>query len=177
MRNGVKGYASSLKFFHWMIALIVMGMLSFSFFLGDLPDAWIPSAFTVHKSFGLTVLGLVILYLINLMRKGKPPLPASVPKWQHYASRIVHSSLFILLLAMPLSGWIMSTAANRSPVYFWLVTLPFPGISPDQTLASFFNKSHKTMALILIGFVIVHIAAALKHHFLDKDEVLKRMLP
>lgn len=170
-------YSSGSKFFHWVIALIVISMLAISFFLEDLPKPYVPTAFMLHKSFGLTVLFLMILRLIWVSYKGKLPLPASVPVWQRFLSRLVQYSLYFFVILMALSGWIMSVAANKIPYYFGLFHLSLPGVEPNKNLAELMNESHETIAWILIVLIILHIAGALKHHFIDKDDVLRRMLP
>ena len=78
---------------------------------------------------------------------------------------------------MPLSGWIMSVAADKIPRYFGLFSVPFPGIAPNKSLADTMSESHEIIAWIIIGFIVLHVAGALKHHFIDKDHVLKSMLP
>lgn len=174
--NKVVAYSAGSKFFHWLIAVIVILMLSGSFFLGDLPKEYQGSAFMIHKSFGLTVLFLMLIRIVWILRHGKPPLPLSVPRWQRFISRVVQYGLYLFILLMALCGWIMSVAAERTPSYFGLFHLPLP-IQPDKALAKWMDQSHKTLAWVLIILVLMHLAGALKHHFIDKDNVLKRMLP
>ncbi|WP_019216809.1 cytochrome b [Legionella tunisiensis] len=78
---------------------------------------------------------------------------------------------------MPLSGWIMSVAANRIPSYFTMFSVPFPGIAPSEALADLMVQVHNTIAWIIIVLLVLHVAGAVKHHFIDKDEVLRRILP
>jgi cytochrome b561 len=169
-------YSRESKVLHWLIAVIVIMMLSLSFFLDDLPDQYRSTAFMLHKSLGLTVLFLMYVRILTIWLSGKPPLPDSVPLIEKMASRSLHYSFYILLIAMPLSGWIMSVAANRVPTFFGLFRLPLP-IEPNKVLASFMKEAHEIMAWILVGMVILHVLAALKHHFINKNNVLKRMLP
>lgn len=176
MRQKVIGYSKGSKFFHWLIAIIVISMLSGSFFLESLPDQYQPSAFMIHKSFGLTVLFLVLVRLFWIQYTGKPALPKTVPMWQKILARTVQYSLYVFLICMPLCGWVMSVAGNRVPSYFGLFPMPLP-IKANEALSKFMNQSHKTIAWILIALITLHIAGAIKHHFIDKDNVLKRMLP
>lgn len=177
MNAVVLNYSKGSKFFHWLIALIVIGMLAGSFFLGDLPDPYISTAFMLHKSFGLSVLALVLVRLFWIRHTGKPQLPVSTPAWERFLSRFVQYSLYVFLIIQPLVGWIMSVAANKPPSYFGLVNLSFPGILPNKNLAMVLNNTHKTIAWIMIFLVILHVSGALKHHFINKDNVLRRMLP
>lgn len=176
-RNKNLSYSPMSKTFHWLVAIMVIPMLSVSFFLGSFPEQHRALAFTIHKSFGMTVLFLMLFRFIWIHISGKPPLPAALPVWQRFMSRFVQYGLYLLLISMALSGWIMSAAANRPPSYFGLFTLHFPGIEPDKALAKLMNQTHKTLVWVVIAFVVLHVAAALKHHFIDRDDVLKRMLP
>lgn len=177
MKAVVVNYSKGLKFFHWLIALIVICMLGGSFFLDDLPKPYISTAFMIHKSFGITVLVLMLLRLYWLKHTGRPQLPPSMPAWEKFLSRFVQYSLYFFLIIQPLSGWIMSVAANRIPSYFGLIELPFPGISSDKGLATFMETCHIIIAWIIIGLLVLHVAGALKHHFINKDNVLRSMLP
>ena len=169
-------YSKGSKVLHWLIAIIVIAMLSFSFFLGDLPGKYQASAYMMHKSFGLTVLFLVIARFFWILHSGKPALPVSVPTWEKPLSRLVQYAVYVLLVSMPICGWVMSVAENRVPSYFGLFRMPLP-ISENKALSNFMDQSHVTIAWILIALIILHVAGALKHHFINKDNVLKRMLP
>lgn len=131
----------------------------------------------VHKSIGLSILLLVVLRIIWIIHSGRPPLPENVPLWERVFSRIVQYALYLFLILMPLSGWIMSVAANRTPKYFGFFNVPFPGIPTDKGLSKLMFEFHETIAWILIVLIALHVAGALKHHFIDKDDVLKKMMP
>ncbi len=177
MRKGkVTRYSAVLKFFHWLIAFVVIAMLSGSFFLDDLPEQYQSGAYMAHKSLGLTVLFLMIARFLWVQYSGKPELPATVSMFEKVVSRVVQYSFYLFLIAMPICGWVMSVAANRVPSYFGLFRMPLP-IATNKILANIMDQAHKTIAWILIVLIILHIAGAMKHHFIDKDTVLKRMLP
>jgi len=177
MKNSnLKSYPPSIKFLHWLIALIVITMLAGSFFLEDLPKQFQGSAYMLHKSFGLTILFLMILRLIVVWIKGKPQLPVTTSSFEKKLAHLVQYSFYLFLILMPFCGWIMSVAANKTPSYFGFFSLPLP-IAPNKNLAMLMNQSHKTIAWILIVLLVFHVAGAIKHHFIDKDVVLKRMLP
>lgn len=177
MKRDVTEYSSGSKFLHWLIALIVIFMLTATFFFGDLPKSMKGFAFMMHKSFGILVLVLMLFRLYWIHHTGKPSLPLTVPAWQRFASRFVHYALYILLIIMPITGWVMSVAANRIPSFFGLFSLPLPWIEADKPLAKLMNQSHKLLAWVIIAFVLLHVAAALKHFLFDKDKVLQRMWP
>ncbi|KTD17150.1 cytochrome b [Legionella jordanis] len=172
----IKEYSAGFKFVHWFIAVLVLLMLSLSFFLDGLPKESERTGFMIHKSIGLTILFVMLIRLVWVMYTGRVPLPVNVPRWERFLSRLVQSFLYLFLILMPLSGWIMSVAANRPPSFFTLATLSLPGIPLSKPLAGFMAEVHETIAWILIGLVILHVAGALKHHFIDKDDVLRRML-
>ncbi len=173
----VTQYSSMSKALHWIIAIAVIGMLSVGFFLDDLPDQLKPIAYMIHKSTGLTILLLMIIRFIWVHASGKPALPDTVKIWEKILSRFVQYGFYILLIAMPLSGWIMSVAADRPPIYFGLFKVDFPGIGVNKPLAEYMAGWHEIIAWTLIAFIILHVAGALKHHFIDKDNVLKTMWP
>lgn len=168
-------YSPMIKFLHWLIAFAVIIMLFVGFFLPDIPDQY--QAYMLHKSVGITLLFLVLLRFIWIHATGRPPLPDSVKLWEKGLSRFVQYGFYLLLILMPLSGWIMSVANEYIPSYFGMFNLPFPGVSPNKPLGEFMAESHEIIAWILIGFIVLHVAGALKHHFIDKDNVLKQMLP
>jgi len=173
----VTHYSTGSKVLHWLIALIVIALLSFSFFLQDLAKPIQPTAYMIHKSLGLTVLALMIIRIVWIKHTGKPALPATVPTWEKIFSRVVQYSMYVFLIAMPICGWILSVAANQIPVFFGLVNVPIPGLVPNEAVSNFFAQCHKTIAWILIVLITLHIAGAIKHYLIDKDKVLQRMLP
>lgn len=172
----VDSYSKGSKWLHWMVAIIVMAMLSFSFFLGDVPDQYQPTAYMIHKSLGLTVLFLMCARLFWIVHTGRPELPFTVPMWERVLTRVVQTSMYILLFAMPVVGWVMSVAAGRTPIYFGLFDVPLPGIPIDKQLSHTMANTHEIIAWILIVLISLHILGALKHYFINKDRILHRML-
>src|SRR3989338_1976502 len=158
-------YPGIIKLLHWAIGLTVISMLSFGFFLESLPKSMQGLAFMLHKSTGLTILFMSLIWIILIHTTIKPRLPESVPLWQKVLARLVQYSLLILLLAMPLVGWIMSMAAGRVPVYFGLFQAKLPFVMPDENLAKLMNATHTVLAWIFIALISIHTLAALKHHF------------
>ena len=173
----VQQYSQGFKYLHWLVALLVIGMLGFGFFLGDLPSSLKPMAYMLHKSTGITLLALMLLRLVWVVCSGKPVLPAAMPRWECFLARFVQYGLYLFLISMPLSGWLMATASNKIPVYFGWFSVPFPGILPDEALAHWMSDAHYFIAFILLGLVALHVAGALKHRFIDKDDVLNSMMP
>jgi cytochrome b561 len=174
MKNNA--YRPLSKFFHWTIALIVIPMVTGSFYIDTLSKASQGTVIMLHKSFGLLVLALMLMRISYLLIAGRPDLPPTVATWERVLARFVQYSLYISLILMPLCGWMMSTAAGHPPVFFKLVTLPFPGISPNELLSNQLFLAHQIIAYIILGLLFLHISGALNHHFIDKDNVLNNML-
>ena len=172
----VREYSRGSKILHWVIGIIVLMMLSMSFFLDDVPDQYQSSAYMIHKSIGLTILMLMVIRLFWIVHFGKPALPRTVSLWERVLSRVVQYSLYVLLFAMPLCGWIMSVAGNRVPVFFGLFQVPLYGIPVNKALSKLMSQSHETIAWMLIGLITLHVTGALKHYLINKDNVMSRML-
>ncbi|MDX2346127.1 MAG: cytochrome b [Legionella sp.] len=170
-------YSIGFKYLHWFVAILVFGMLGFGFFLSDMPSAFKAMAYMLHKSVGLTILGLMLVRLVWMLLAGKPKLPSSTPKWECFLAGAVQYALYLFLITMALSGWLMATASNKIPVYFGWFRVPFPALAPNENLADWMYTTHGTIAWILSSLVALHIAGALKHWLIQNDDVLTRMLP
>lgn len=169
-------YLPITKFFHWAIAYLVLILLPLGFFMRGLNTFIQANAYLIHKSLGITVLILMILRIAFIIFIKRPPLPVNMLGWERYLSKLVQYSLYVFLIIMPISGWIMSTAANKIPLYFGLFYVPFPGISPNKILAEYMIQVHSTTAWILLVLIFLHLSGALKHYFINKDEVFQSML-
>lgn len=130
----------------------------------------------LHKSFGITILGLVAVRVLWRTINTLPVFPAHMDKLEKFTAKFAHAILYVLMFYMPLSGWLMSSAAGFPVVYFGTATLPNL-VDPDKALMQIFRKAHELGALCFIFILIGHIAAALLHHFWYKDTILTRMLP
>jgi cytochrome b561 len=170
-------YSKGFKWLHWLVAILVLGMLAVGFFLSDMPSGFKATAYMLHKSTGLTILGLMLVRAVWMIVSGKPKLPESVPKWECFLASAEQYALYVFLIAMALSGWLMATASNKIPVYFGWFRVPFPGLLPNEKLADWMYSTHGTLAWIVLGLVFLHIAGALQHWLIQKDDVLTRMLP
>jgi cytochrome b561 len=161
---------------HWT----VVGLLIVQVTLGKIADG-LPlgleklAILARHKSFGITILGLAIVRLAWRWIDRPPPLPA-MPRWQHLAANLNHWALYALLFAMPLSGWMMSSASNFPVSWFGLVQLP-DLVGPDRALKERFHDLHHLFSWFLYALVGLHVAAAFKHQFVDRDGLLFRMIP
>ncbi|MFY7697248.1 MAG: cytochrome b [Legionella sp.] len=169
-------YSSVAKFLHWLIAIMVLCMLVFGFQLDKLPKLYAATAYMVHKSIGLTLLGLMIFRVSWIYFRGRPKLPATTPTWQIIAARTVQYGLYVALIVMPISGWVLSMAANHPPSYFGLFQVSLP-IAPNSYLEQLMDKLHVLIAWFIIVLLGLHVSGAFKHYFIDKDRVVQSMLP
>lgn len=175
-RNSSVRYGWVAQVLHWgIVALLVVQVT-----LGKLADS-LPVGLerlimmSRHKSFGITILGLAAIRLAWRLFD-RPPPPPAMPRWQEIAARLNHWGLYLILFALPLTGWLMSSAANRPASWFGLVQLP-DFIAPDEGLEEIFEETHELLVNVLFALAGLHVAAALKHQFVDRDGLLLRMLP
>lgn len=175
LKNTDKDYGLIARGFHWTSALIVLALLSLGFYMAGLDVS--PFKFSLyfwHKSFGALVLVLVVLrFGWRLYNPAPEPLEGH-QKWERTLAKIVHILLYFGLVAMPLSGWFMSSAGDFPAPFFGLFVLP-DFIPKDEALFKLFRSIHEYAAFALIVAVGLHALGAIKHHLLDKDETLTRM--
>jgi cytochrome b561 len=170
-------YSSLAQIFHWVIA----GLIIVQFTLGRLA---VPLPLGVHKlallarhkSVGMTILMLAVLRLLWRIWHPAPPLPTGMRRWERAGARATHLAFYVLLFAMPLTGWTMSSAKNYSVSWFGLFTWPNL-IGKNETAFNVLRTTHDTLSGLLFAVAVLHILAALKHHFWNRDDVLVRMLP
>jgi cytochrome b561 len=177
LRNTLTSYGSVAKFLHWLMALVIIGLLCVGLYMSDLensPDKF--KLYGLHKSFGITALALVALRLLWKARNIQPPLPETMRRIEKFLAHAGHFALYACIIVMPLSGWSMSSAAGIPVSVFGLFTLP-DLVSPDKHLAHRFGMLHEYTGYLLILLIALHVLAALTHHFYYKDNVLTRMLP
>jgi cytochrome b561 len=163
--------------FHWLIAGLIVTQFTLGWMAEDLPLGMQKLAmFARHKSFGMTVLMLAVLRLLWRLFHRPPELPAAMSPIERMLARGTHILFYVLLFAMPLTGWMMSSAKNYSVSWFGRFTWP-DLIAPNERAFELLKTTHQTMSWLLLALAILHILAALKHHFWNKDDVLRRMLP
>lgn len=171
-------YTTSAIVLHWLIALLIIGTFSLGLVMTDIPGLSPTKLkyFSWHKWAGVTVLGLAALRLLWRLGHRPPAYPASMPRWQQGAAHGLHHLLYLLMFAVPVSGYFYSLAAGVPVVYFGLVELPVL-IAPDMALKPVLKAVHYWLNMGLAGLVALHVAAALKHALVDRDGILGRMLP
>jgi cytochrome b561 len=170
-------YTRTAIVLHWLSALMIVLSFTLGLSMVDLPLSpkklqW----YSWHKWMGVTIFMLIALRLFWRLGHPAPPLPVDMPRWQKNAAHVTHLVLYTLLLLIPLSGWFRSAAAGVQVVYLGVVPLPNP-ISVDKPLGEQLKLLHMVLNYLMAALVLTHVAAALKHHFIDKDDILARMLP
>jgi cytochrome b561 len=161
---------------HWLVAILIAAGFGLGTFMVDLPFS--PTKlkyFSWHKWIGVTVFLLAVIRVVWRIIHPPPPDPPG-PAWQHRAAQITHWALYALIVAIPISGWIYSSSTGFQTVYLGLLPLP-DLIAKDPTLKAPLKLVHLSLNYAMAGLVALHVAAALKHHFIDRDSILRRMLP
>ncbi|MFO1243255.1 MAG: cytochrome b [Rickettsiales bacterium] len=176
-KNTLDTYGAVAKTFHWVVALLVIGLLCVGFYMtGAERTLGILKLYGLHKSVGLVVLSAVILRILWRLINKVPPLPAGTPAWQRWGAHFSHYGLYALIFAQPVIGWMMSSAAGFTVSVFGLFAMP-DLIGPDKDAFETLRFLHWLCAWALIVLISLHVLAALQHHFLHKDNVLLRMIP
>ena len=177
LKNDELRYGVVAQLFHWTIVVLIIVQFTLANQADKLPLGSANIAVLArHKSFGITILTLVLLRLVWRWMSAQPLDPPGMARWQTIGARISHIALYALLIVTPLAGWLMSSARNFPVSWFGLVTLP-DFIAPNRPAYDMLHETHEFMAGTLFWLALLHAAAALKHHFVDRDNVLRRMLP
>ena len=172
-------YGALAVLFHWVIAILVIALAALGLYMVRLPDAGFDKEkirlILLHKEVGVIVLFLVALRFAWRMSNVIPRLVENLPDWQKLAARFVHLSFYGLLVALPVSGWLMSSASGIPvSVLGWFV---LPDLIPhDEQRFREFIEIHKWLGYLLIVLIFIHMGAALRHHFMLRDDTLRRML-
>ena len=169
-------YSRTAIVLHWLVAVLIFAAFALGLYMVELKLS--PTKlklYSWHKWLGVTIWLLVVLRLLWRATHRPPPLP-EMPRWQALAAAATHWLLYALVIVIPISGWLFSSASGFPVVYLGLVQLP-DLVGKDKALAEVLQEVHETLNWIMLAVVIVHVVAAIKHHLVDRDTVLHRMLP
>ena len=176
VRSTTAGWGAVSRLFHWGMLLLFAMMIPLGLYMTSLPiGAYKLRTYALHKSIGVSLLALASLRLLWRLTERRPA-PPPMPAWQAHAATVAHVALYTLMFAIPLSGWLFNSAAGFPLQWFGLANLPAL-TSPNPALKHLARQLHENGVWILIGVVGLHAAAALKHHFVDRDRTLSQMLP
>lgn len=174
MTNDIR-YTTPAIVLHWLTAALIFLAFPLGVYMSDLHFSPLKlQLFSYHKWLGVTVFLLFVMRLAWRARHTPPALPASIPAWQQRAAGGMHHLIYLLLAAIPVSGWLMSSAKGVPTVYLGVLQLP-DLLSKDKALGETLENLHATLNYVLLALLVLHIAAALKHHFIDRDATLSRM--
>ena len=177
LKNSATRWGSVSMGLHWLVVALILLMAWIGLRMGDMPNGPDKIAtYALHKSVGISILALAVVRLAWRAVAGAPGHVAGTPAWQARIATLTHVALYALLLAIPLSGWVVNSSAGFPLQWFGLVNLPAI-VGRDQELHELAENMHETLFWILITLVVLHAAAAFYHHLFQRDATLARMLP
>jgi cytochrome b561 len=176
-RNTTSSWGSVSRWFHWILAVTILGMLAYGWWMNHIParaDRFFYRS--IHADIGYAVLLLMVIRLIWRCVNPTPALPADTPRWERIAARVSHGALYVVTIVVAMLGWAHSGA--RTPNYSdWFGLFHVPQItSPDKAAAAAYEDRHIWSAYVLLALIVLHIAAAAWHHFVKRDRVTARMI-
>lgn len=176
-RNSEARWGSTAQLLHWSIALLIIGLVAVGLLMQELPNSLFKvKVYGWHKSTGLLVFVLVLIRLLWRLLDRRPPNPDDMPRWQQRLSSGAHGLLYVLMIGMPLSGWLYNSAANFPLRWFGLFSVPSLA-APDPALKQLARQMHEYGFYVLAALFTLHVGAALHHHYVKRDATLTRMLP
>ncbi|MEM7546425.1 MAG: cytochrome b [Pseudomonadota bacterium] len=183
-RNTRTTWGLPARILHWAMSLMIFGLIAVGFYSAEVTQD-LMLQFTLvqlHKSWGFTVFVLVLIRIVWRLMNPTPALPEAMPKRERLIAHGVQYLLYALMIIMPLSGWLMASASELQELYgiknkvFGLFEMPDPFVPGSSALEEIFASIHFWCALLLTLVLLAHIAGAVKHHFVDRDPVLRRMI-
>ena len=170
-------YTATAISLHWLMVFLILAAFPLGLYMSDLALSPLKlRLISYHKWLGVTIFLLAAARLAWRATHTPPPLPAEMPAWQRHGAHGLHHLLYVLLFAIPLSGWLMSSAKGFQTVY--LGVLPLPDlIVKDKALGDLLREVHELLNYAMLALLVAHVGAAIKHHFIDRDDILIRMLP
>ncbi len=170
-------WSYGLQVIHWLMALMIIGMMIVGWIAASLSFSPLKvELFFWHKSVGILLLGLVIVRIVWRLFERRPAWPAAMPIWERWAARTAHTALYGLMIVTPLSGWVINSAAKIPFKVFGIWTLPSI-VSPDEAIQTLAEQIHLGCFILFAAVLALHTAAAVRHHFFLKDNVLEGMTP
>lgn len=178
MNYSVDRYDAFARVLHWLMALMIFGLIGLGLYMADLPrEAELrPQLYMLHKTFGVLTLGLVVIRLAWALMVGAPGLPRSLQSWEISLSKLVKIGMYLLMFVTPIAGYALSNFADKPIALFGIIEMPAL-VAPDEDLQDIAAELHEIFAFTLLGLVGLHLAGALKHRWFGTPEtdVLRRM--
>jgi cytochrome b561 len=177
IKNTNNRYGLITIMLHWIMAVLIIGLLAEGLYMVRIPVSLQKlKLFGWHKEYGMLVLILVCFRIGWRLANIVPALPDTIPQWQKFAARSAHWAFYGFMFAMPITGWLLTSASGLPVSFFGWITFP-DMVAPNADLRIWFTVIHEWLGYGLIATICLHIGAALKHHFINKDNVLTGMLP
>jgi cytochrome b561 len=170
-------YTKTAIALHWIIALLVIANIGLAELTEDLSREARGPYMDIHKAIGISVLVLTLARIAWRIGHKPPPLPASMPAWQTATARLTHFAFYLLLIMLPLSGWIWMSTYPAPFAYFGLFDMPLWPVAGQEALGETLHEGHEIMGKAMIVLVVLHVLGALKHLIIDKDGSFQRMMP
>lgn len=169
-------YNGISKTLHWLIALLAFSQLAMGkFFEVEADESG--SLFDWHTAFGLSVLALMVVRLAWRVTHTVPALPRNTPGWQQIAARATHIAFYVLLIALPITGWLVTSVEGDAVSFFGWFTVPSLPVPGGEASEDFLEETHELLGNVLLVLAGIHVLAGLKHYYIDRDDVLRRMMP
>lgn len=169
-------YSTGAIILHWTIAILIFA----NFYIAFFHEGWSKETagywMGQHKAFGVTVIFLTVIRILWRLTHKPPPALQTHAKWEMTLAKIVQVLLYVMMIAVPLSGWLMSSYAGYPVNMFGLFEITLP-VAESKAAAGEFHERHEVVAFMMLGLIVLHVAGALKHQFIDKDTTIHRMLP
>ena len=177
MNTQTAAYTRTAISLHWLVALLIFAAFPLGLYMSDLPlSPYRLRLYSYHKWIGITIFLLAVLRMAWRLARRPPALPDNMAAWEKHAADGMHWLLYALLFIVPTSGWLMSSAKGFQTVWFGVLPLP-DLVGRDKVLGDLLTELHESFNFLMMGVLLVHAGAAVKHHFIDRDDVLVRMLP
>ena len=170
-------YSSVAIAFHWVIAALIIVNLLLGFFHGDFGRETRSSMMLVHKATGITILALSVARLLWRLGHRPPPFDPVLRRWEAGLAHVIHWLFYALLIAIPLSGWLLSSSSDRPVDFFGLFDIPPLPVSRGDDAHDFLEEAHELLGLSMVGLIVLHVAGALKHHVQGHRHLIGRMAP
>ena len=170
-------YSTVAIWLHWIIAALLVANLLIGLFRGEFGRETASSLMWWHKGIGLTVLGLTLVRLAWRAAHRPPPFDAIMKRWEKAAASAIHAAFYLLLIAIPLTGWLISSTSGRETDWFGLFDVPPLPVSRSEDAHELAEEVHEILAKVTIGLILLHVAGAVKHHLAGHRHLVRRMAP
>ncbi|MCJ2186157.1 cytochrome b [Novosphingobium beihaiensis] len=162
---------------HWLIAVLIALNFAAAWIAEDMPKVQKMEIMATHKAIGLTILALTLVRIVWRLMHKAPPLSSALAAWEAALAKVTHGLFYFLMLFIPLTGWGMASGWGKPISWFGLFGVPPLPVGDSKVLGGIFHESHEVLATAMLALIALHVAGALKHQILDRDDTMARMVP